>query len=607
MLYAQNVKNSYRNNHERQSQPKHSCRKVDMIKIIWVTLLFLITSCATIADIKNIPKEQGVAKYYEASSEYVSKAAQMALSSFTNIKIIEVDKIDPNIWVITADVIKPWYGTGPEFLRVTIESHKVGSTLRVLSQWKSKIAIAPSLDYSKSIFQATDKFLNNIQQQASYPNKESKSGKTFIEKKEDKIISIDTKGKNGETQSLDALETLIQANPQSFVKRSIFGIYVTENNNKEIEIYRVIEKSTASKADIRIGDCIISVDNVEIKNRSQLFELIYERKNPGETIEVVLKRKKAPIKKTITPTTDYILKDTYALLYEITKNRESINLAITVNEINNVYLQGAALEQWKATMKPLLNSIWENYYLSFLLPEKNFSLIDRDKISNVINELKMQQSGLVDVASQQKLGNMLGASHLLVIDYSRSYVSNIEALDIETHKLIEVKSGKILASVPLQIKQPAKTDSDVQESNSSLMVKKDFINYYNELMKIRPAETEAANAYGNVTGNNYSNDLILYNTLVDVVIPKYTLFTKKLHDIKPTTDEVKSLHKAYVEATDFFLEHYDGVLIGLQKQDINLITKANEKMELGIGKIKDFKSLFNSILKKYNINNIQSL
>lgn len=234
-------------------------------------------------------------------------------------------------------------------------------------------------------------------------------------------------------------------------------------------------------------------------------------------------------------------------------------------------------------------------------------MIERERVSIVLNELQIQHSGLIDSTSQQKLGYMLGASHLLVIDYSRSYVSNTEALDVETHKLIEIKTGRILASVPLQIKQKATTDSDVQESNSFMSVKKDFIDYYNELMNIRPVETEAVDAYGNVTGSNYSNDSILYNALLNVVIPKYTLFAKKLQNIRPTTDEVQSLHKSYAEATNFFLEHYDGVLIGLQKQSINLITKANEKMELGIGKIKDFKKQFNSILKKYNINNIQSL
>lgn len=416
--------------------------------------------------------------------------------------------------------------------------------------------------------------------------------------------TTDVKNNSGNSNYLDEL---IKENQQSFVRKSLFGVYVTENSNKELEIYRVIKQSASSDAGLHIGDCIISVDNIEIKNRSQLFELIYERKNPGETIEVVLKRKEGLVKKTITPTTDYILKDAYALLHEITKNKETINLAITINEINNIYLESTALVQWKATMKPFLNSLWENYYLSFLKPERNFSLIDREKVSNVLNELKMQHSGLVDIASQQKLGYLLGASHLLIIDYSRSYVSSTEALDIETHKLIEVKTGKILASVPLQIKQKAATALNVEESNSLPSVKKDFINYYTELMKIRPIETEAVNAYGNVTGSNYSNDSILYNTLINTVIPKYTLFANSLQNIRPKTDEVQSLHKTYIEATKFIIEHYDGVLIGVQKQDINLITKANEKMELGIGKIKDFKSLFNSILKKYNINNIQSL
>lgn len=280
-----------------------------------------------------------------------------------------------------------------------------------------------------------------------------KTGTAFIKKEEGKIISNERKEK---AQSSEALETLIQTNPQSFVKRSIFGVYVIENANKEIEIYMVSKQSSAFEADLHIGDIIIGVDDIEIKNRSQLFELIYERKNPGDAVDLLIKRKGRLIKKSITPETSYISKDMYALLYEITKNIDPVNLAIVSGSLNNIYLQGEALEQWQATMKSYLITTMENYYLTFLKPERNFSLIDRTKVSNILNELEMQYSGLVDVNSQQELGRMLGASHLLVIDYSRSYVSNTEALDVELHKLIEIKTGKVLASVPFKIKVNAK-------------------------------------------------------------------------------------------------------------------------------------------------------
>lgn len=257
-------------------------------------------------------------------------------------------------------------------------------------------------------------------------------------------------------QPSQQFQILIKENPESFVERSIFGVYVIENYNKEIEIYKISKQSIATNADVRVGDVIVSVDNMEIKNRSELFSYIYERKNPGGTIEIVLKRNEILLTRSITPKTQHIFKDTYALLYEIVKNdNEPINLAIVADSFNNVYLQGIVLEQWKTVTKTLFINSWENYYLSFFTPERYFSLIDREKVNNVLNEQKMQYSGSINPETQQKLGEMLGASHLLIIDFSRVYVSNVEALDIETHKLIEIKSGKVLASISFRSKVQA--------------------------------------------------------------------------------------------------------------------------------------------------------
>ena len=254
-------------------------------------------------------------------------------------------------------------------------------------------------------------------------------------------------------QPSQQFQKLIKENPESFVERSILGVYVIENHNKEIEIYNIAKQSIAAKADVRIGDVIVSVDNMEIKNRSELFSYIYERKNPGGTIEIVLKRNNNLLTRSITPKTHHVFKDAYALLYEIVENdNEPISLAIVVDSVNNVYLQGAVLEQWETGMKALLINSWENYYLSFFAPERYFNLIDRGKVDNVLNEQKLQYSGSINTETQQELGEMLGASHLLIIDYSRFYVSNVEALDIETHKLIEIKSGKVLASISLRSK-----------------------------------------------------------------------------------------------------------------------------------------------------------
>lgn len=330
-------------------------------------------------------------------------------------------------------------------------------------------AIAPgglnadgALDSLRSTF---TKSLIEHMLQSSQLQESSLQISTTKAKSSENNISVQNNNNNADTMNLQSKspkgankewQTLVETNQESFVNRSIFGIYVIENDNKEIEIYRVSKQSVTAKSDLRIGDIITRVDDIDITNRSQLFELIYERKNAGDTVDVFIKRRGGLLKKSITPPTDYLMKDLYALLYEITKNEEPIRLAIIVNSLTNMYLEGTTLEKWKEMMKPILGGSLENYYLSFLRPEKNFLLVDREKASIVLSELKLQQSGLIDVTTQQKLGKMLGASHLLLIDFSRSYLSDTEALDMEIHKLIEVKTGKILASVPFKMKTTAK-------------------------------------------------------------------------------------------------------------------------------------------------------
>ncbi len=242
-------------------------------------------------------------------------------------------------------------------------------------------------------------------------------------------------------------QDFVDANPLAFVKISLFGVYVIENSDNEIEVYKVVKGFAASKADIRVGDRIVSVNKIDIKSRVQLFEIIFERLSPGDAIEVKLKRNENLLTKNVSPQTRYFFKDLYALTYEITKNSGPVNLAIIVNSLEDSRLSKADINRVKST----LISQWGNVYLTFLRPEKNFSLIERDKIDTVLIDLGTQQSGLVDTASQQKVGYMLGASHLLVIDGYAEYLLNSKTRYIESHKLIEVKTGKILANVPYRM------------------------------------------------------------------------------------------------------------------------------------------------------------
>ena len=59
-------------------------------------------------------------------------------------------------------------------------------------------------------------------------------------------------------------------------------------------------------------------------------------------------------------------------------------------------------------------------------------------------------------------------------------------------------------------------------------------------------ETEAMQKYESVTGDNYTDDFVLYETLSNEIIPTYRKFVEGLEEIKPKTKEVQELHGLYV-------------------------------------------------------------
>ena len=114
----------------------------------------------------------------------------------------------------------------------------------------------------------------------------------------------------------------------------------------------------------------------------------------------------------------------------------------------------------------------------------------------------------------------------------------------------------------------------------AVSVQDDLLNYINvEMPKIADLESEATDAYARVSGENYQNDSIMYFTIQQNVIPPYEEFNSIIKSIKPATPEVQAMHNEYIEAAKDQLEAYHLVLEAIEKQDAEIITKANEDMD----------------------------
>jgi len=74
--------------------------------------------------------------------------------------------------------------------------------------------------------------------------------------------------------------------------------------------------------------------------------------------------------------------------------------------------------------------------------KENISLIERNLLKKILEELKIQESGIVDLKDATKIGNILGADYLLL-----GTLNDIEKSKTEINsRIVEVKTGKIISA-----------------------------------------------------------------------------------------------------------------------------------------------------------------
>ena len=130
----------------------------------------------------------------------------------------------------------------------------------------------------------------------------------------------------------------------------------------------------------------------------------------------------------------------------------------------------------------------------------------------------------------------------------------------------------------------------------------DLTTYVNQgVMNIAELEQKALAKYASVTGKNYKNDEMVYQALQDDVIPLYKRFIRGLRAIQPQTEEVRVLHRIYIEGADSLLEGFKLVLLAIEKQDSSIIRPANEYLETGLRDTERWKKDLIALSEKYGV------
>jgi len=379
------------------------------------------------------------------------------------------------------------------------------------------------------------------------------------------------------------MENLAKENVNCCVKKVYLGCTIFLNRNNEVEFSSVDIDSPAGRAGILPGDVVLKIDNENVKDKYHAFSL-YDSKYPGNTISVAIKRQGKIITKQFELLPLYFLNIQYALL-ELVYKDIPVRLAVIFGNID--YGHSSLKEYFEKKESYYVGEI-ESTFLSIFRNQNNFTIIDRQKTDAIINELKFQESGLVDNKSREKLGSMLGATHLLIMDISLSRSIDNKAEYLYVMRLMEIASGKTLSISTFTNK--------IEESVD--FVKLDFISYRKKIKDIYAIEKEAVTAYSNVTGNNFKNDITFSNTLINLVIPKYKEFTQQLMNISPETNEIRNIHRLYIEGANLQLQAFQIFQSAVTQNDKKLMDKGNKTMRLATQKMEELKIKFEELSKQ---------
>jgi len=231
------------------------------------------------------------------------------------------------------------------------------------------------------------------------------------------------------------------------------GIGIGFNHTPEgLLISKVLPGSSAEKAGINPGDLIVSCDNIPLNDqpdRRDCIEHIWH--SPGQTVALKIKRgdRSLNFKPLITPTPIY---SEYAIIYAIVEmlalQERHVVVALLVGKvINNAYFPDENYRlRWQDAISSSLLTQNESNLLNSLGSYNDFHIVDRSTLEAAFKEQKLQLSGAIDAATAKRIGQMLGASHILLLGLSRFNNGDNSFTDEVTGRLIDVEDGTVVAT-----------------------------------------------------------------------------------------------------------------------------------------------------------------
>ncbi len=196
-------------------------------------------------------------------------------------------------------------------------------------------------------------------------------------------------------------------------------------------------------AGMQIGDVIVSVDGKKL-SKKELATLM--NLNRGEEVLFTVWRHGLTLDYRVTPQLYFILPPSMYKIYELLDvDEQRVRLAVVVTEVKDN--TGRRSYPWEESMRLRVQGALENRLLNNLGTFDSFSLADKSRLNKILDDYRLDMTGLTSDDARARIGNMTGATHLLVATVVRyqGTEQNGSCEDNETTKLLEIKSGRTLA------------------------------------------------------------------------------------------------------------------------------------------------------------------
>ena len=130
----------------------------------------------------------------------------------------------------------------------------------------------------------------------------------------------------------------------------------------------------------------------------------------------------------------------------------------------------------------------------------------------------------------------------------------------------------------------------------------ELIDYINkEIPPIAKLETKVTNEYEAVSGDNFSNDQVMQDALLNEIIPNSSKLIDTAEAVVIVNKQLRDAHEIYIAAINKQHNAFNLIVNALNTADVEMVSKANILLSEARKGMRNFLSEINNLKKEYNV------